>query len=185
MNTLQLYTVRKLLLGFLLIFLTLSAHAQPKREFRGAWITTGFNLDWPSVSGLPADKQKAEYQDLLDSLKSYGMNAVILQVRAAGDAIYPTQYAPWAISLSGKEGTAPAPLYDPLSFAIEATHAHAMEFHAWFNPFRVAVNWSPGKRLGENHIYLQHPEWCITYGTNLYLDPGIPAVRDYVKDLVL
>ncbi|MEL6624737.1 MAG: family 10 glycosylhydrolase [Bacteroidota bacterium] len=185
MNTLQLYTVRKLLLGFLLIFLTLPTHAQPKREFRGAWITTGFNLDWPSVSGLPADKQKAEYQDLLDSLKSYGMNAVVLQVRAAGDAIYPTQYAPWAISLSGKEGTAPAPLYDPLSFAIEATHAHAMEFHAWFNPFRVAVNWSPGKRLGENHIYLQHPEWCITYGTNLYLDPGIPAVRDYVKDLVL
>ncbi len=98
----------------------LGQSSPPKREFRGAWIATVNNIDWPSQPGLASEEQQDELLTLLDRLRDHGINAVILQVRAAGDAIYPSEHVPWSKSLSGRQGVSPTPAYDPLAFAIEA-----------------------------------------------------------------
>jgi uncharacterized lipoprotein YddW (UPF0748 family) len=157
----------------------------PKREFRGAWIATVNNIDWPSRAGLSASEQQQELRTLLDTLRSHGLNAVILQVRAASDALYPSAEVPWSKSLSGVQGQPPRPMYDPLAFAIEEAHQRGMEFHAWFNPFRADQTWDSTKVLAANHVYYRHPEWCLAYGKGLYLNPAIPEVRRYVVERVM
>ena len=57
------------------------------REFRGVWVATVNNIDWPSVRGLPADKQRAEAIAILDKAKALNLNAIIFQVRPAADAL--------------------------------------------------------------------------------------------------
>lgn len=163
----------------------LGQSSPPKREFRGAWIATVNNIDWPSQPGLASEEQQDELLTLLDRLRDHGINAVILQVRAAGDAIYPSEHVPWSKSLSGRQGVSPTPAYDPLAFAIEAAHARGMEFHAWFNPFRADQNWDSSKVLATKHVATQHPNWCLAYGKGLYLDPALPQVRTHVIRRVL
>jgi uncharacterized lipoprotein YddW (UPF0748 family) len=111
------------------------------REFRAAWISPIYDLnirDWPSSSNLSADEQRAELRYQLDQAQAIGLNAVILHVRIAGDALYPTNLAPWSAFLTGTSGVAPKPAYDPLAFAISEAHARGLQLHAWFNPFRAA-----------------------------------------------
>jgi uncharacterized lipoprotein YddW (UPF0748 family) len=107
-----------------------------QREFRGMWIATVANIDWPSQAALPVQTQQQELVNLLSIAEQTRLNAVILQVRAAGDALYPSQLEPWMRSLSGQQGTDPG--YDPLAFAVQEAHARGLELHAWFNPFRAA-----------------------------------------------
>src|SRR5580658_2639090 len=119
-----------------LILLVLAPlRAQP--EFRGAWVTTVFNLDWPSKPGLPAAEQKAELRAILNRAQQLKLNAILLQVRSMSDACYSSQREPWSEFLSGKQGRDPG--YDPLAFAIAEAHARGIELHAWFNPFRAAT----------------------------------------------
>ncbi|MEH0155390.1 family 10 glycosylhydrolase [Limibacter armeniacum] len=155
----------------------------PKREFRGVWIATVNNIDWPSKQGLTSDEQKEELVDLIDFHKSNGINAIIVQVRAAGDALYPSNIAPWSASLSGKQGDAPEPFYDPLKFMIDEAHKRGMEFHAWLNPFRVVSNIQRAD-LSANHISKLHPEWVLTYGHMKILNPGIPEVREHLTEVI-
>ena len=108
-----------------------------KREFRAAWIATVANIDWPSKPGLPAIEQQQQFIARLDQLKSLGCNAVIVQIRPVCDAFYASKIEPWSHYLTGRQGEAPFPYYDPLVFMIEETHKRNMEFHAWFNPFRA------------------------------------------------
>ena len=125
---------------FLLIIfapVTVCFAQQPKYEFRAAWIATVDNIDWPSRGNYNTESQKAEYVRLLDTLQSKGMNVVIVQVRPATDAFYPSPYEPWSQWLTGKQGRPPYPYYDPLLFMIEETHKRGMEFHAWCNPYRA------------------------------------------------
>lgn len=160
-----------------------SQESQPKYEFRGVWVATVNNIDWPSRQGLSVKELKEEVVSLLDLHEKLGMNAIILQVRPASDAFYPSTFEPWSKYLTGYPGQAPAHNFDPLAFWIDECHKREMEFHAWFNPFRVAQNYR--EPLAGNHIAFDHPEWVLKYGNQLLFDPGIPEVRDFTIDVVL
>lgn len=163
----------------------LQSQTSPKRELRAVWVATVVNIDWPSRAGLGIETQKKEIRDLLDFHHRNGMNAIVMQVRPAGDAFYYSPYEPWSEWLMGEQGRAPSPYYDPLTYYIEECHKRGMEFHAWFNPYRAARNYDSTKVLANNHLYHQHPEWFLQYGTNLYFDPGLPDVRDHVSRVIL
>jgi uncharacterized lipoprotein YddW (UPF0748 family) len=168
---------------FLFLFFT-SANAQsPKREFRGAWIATVANIDWPSKPGLPSIEQKQEFIKQLNQLKSIGCNAVIVQIRPACDALYDSQKEPWSHYLTGRQGEPPFPYYDPLVFMIEEAHKRNMEFHAWFNPYRALTD-SKKNPNPPGHVSRAHPDWIIAYGGKSYLDPGIPEAREYVISVI-
>ncbi|HEY0745013.1 MAG TPA: family 10 glycosylhydrolase [Chryseosolibacter sp.] len=160
-----------------------SGQTYPKRELRAAWIATVVNIDWPSRKGLSAHEQQAEYVKLLDMLKSIGMNAVIVQVRPTADAFYPSSYEPWSEYLSGVQGKSPEPYYNPLAFMIHEAKKRGLEFHAWFNPYRVSMNDSTV--FAATHPIHQHPEWFVTYGGKWYYDPGHPQAQEFVLQSIL
>ena len=152
----------------------------PKREFRAAWIATVSNIDWPSRPGLDAQQQQEQFRARLDQLKSIGCNAVIVQIRPAADAFYPSELEPWSRFLTGRQGQPPVPYYDPLEFMVRETHERGMEFHAWFNPFRALTDSRKNPNPPE-HVTRQHPDWILSYGGKSYIDPGRPEARDYVR----
>ncbi len=156
---------------------------QPKYEFRAVWVASVVNIDWPSKKGLSVTEQKAEFIRLLDMHQRNGMNAIIMQIRPAADAFYPSPYEPWSEYLTGTQGVPPVPYYDPLQFMIEETHKRGMEFHAWLNPYRAVFDIHTSS-IAPNHITRRHPDWFITYGRNKIFDPGRPEVVDFVTNVV-
>jgi uncharacterized lipoprotein YddW (UPF0748 family) len=154
------------------------------REFRGVWVATVGNLDWPSAPGLPAARQKEELLFLLDSLAALHANAVILQVRPDADALYPSTFEPWSEVLSGTQGVPPDPLWDPLAFAIAEAHARGLELHAWFNPYRArgASSLSPA---AATHISRLRPDLVKAYGKQLWMDPGEEEVAAHTLAVIL
>ncbi|WP_040712803.1 family 10 glycosylhydrolase [Paenibacillus curdlanolyticus] len=149
----------------------------------GAWISTVFNLDWPSTGAYGnADKQKQEYGKLLDQLQGMGINTVFVQVRPSADALYPSQLVPWSKVLTGVQGKDPG--YDPLAYLVDETHRRGMAFHAWFNPFRASTDASTAS-LAASHVAKQHPEWIVNSGGKLYINPGIPAARQHIIDAIM
>jgi uncharacterized lipoprotein YddW (UPF0748 family) len=174
-----------LITSFVLIFSGLLANAQVKlaQEFRGVWIATVDNIDWPQRNQFNVDSQKADFIRQLDLHKANGMNAVVVQVRPATDAFYPSPYEPWSQWLTGKQGKAPFPFYDPLQFMIEESHKRGMEFHAWLNPYRA--NFSIGKAsIAPNHVTKLHPSWFVEYGGKLYFDPGNKEGQKWVVNVI-
>ena len=167
---------------FLCLFF-LQGFAQPKDEFRGVWVATVDNIDWPSRGNYNADSQRAEYTRLLDMHRRNGMNAVIVQVRPATDAFYPSPFEPWSEWLTGKQGSPPVPYYDPLQFMIDEAHKRGMEFHAWCNPYRA--EFAIGKSsIASNHITRTHPEWFLAYGSTRYFDPGNKEAQQFVVKVI-
>lgn len=148
-----------------------------KKEMRGVWIASVLNIDWPSKKGLSVEEQKQEFIKILDNVKEWNMNAVFVQIKPVGDAFYPSKFSPWSEYLTGKQGENPG--YDPLEFMIEEAHKRNIEFHAWFNPYRLTMSGGIDK-LSNDNIGKQRPDWTITYGGKLYLNPGIPEVNDYI-----
>lgn len=175
------------ILLLLSIGFTANAQKEPMREFRAAWIATVANIDWPSRKDLSTEEQKREITELFDIIKQNNFNAVIVQVRPAADAFYQSEYEPWSRYLTGTQGVAPSPYYDPLAFMVEEAHKRCLEFHAWFNPYRALMSMYKNPNPG-GHITYKHPEWFVNYGKQKYFNPGIPAVQDYcvkiVKDVV-
>lgn len=167
----------------LFVFNLSPTYCQPKYEFRAVWIASVANIDWPSRKGLTTQQQKQEFINILNEQQKNGMNAVIVQVRPAADALYASQYEPWSEYLTGRQGVAPSPYYDPLAFMIEETHKRGMEFHAWLNPYRAAM--SSSSFIASNHITRQHPDWFVWYGDKRYFNPGIPEAMKYVTDVVI
>jgi uncharacterized lipoprotein YddW (UPF0748 family) len=160
-----------------------ASSAQPKYEFRAAWIATVTNIDWPSAGNFNTESQKAEFIKLLDMHQRNGLNAVIVQVRPSTDAFYPSPLEPWSEWLTGKQGLPPSPYYDPLAFMISETHKRGMEFHAWCNPYRA--EFSPGRSsIAVTHVTRLHPEWFFTYGGKRYFDPGNKEVQQYVTAVI-
>lgn len=153
--------------------------ANPKTEFRGAWLHTVHQGQYASQS---TEQNKAYLRNQLDLLKNAGINAVIFQVRPSADAFYPSELEPWSRFLSGKAGVAPSPQWDPLQFMIDEAHARGMELHAWLNPYRVTT--SAKQTLPKNHIYHKHPERFVTYDKKLYFDPGLPENREFINAVV-
>jgi len=172
-----------LLILFLISFQYAFSQESNKREFRGVWIATVENIDWPSSKNLSTEKQKEEILILLDNFKSLNFNAIIFQIRPSADAFYNSKYEPWSAYLSGTNDKAPIPYYDPLAFIIEETHKRGMEFHAWLNPYRAIVKY---KEFQSNPFRLTYekPEWFINYGDNKYFNPGLPKVREYTNKIV-
>ncbi len=158
--------------------------ANPKREFRGVWVATVVNIDWPSDAHAPVEKQKQELLAILDADQRAGINAVMLQVRPAADAFYAKSGEPWSKWLTGKQGQAPNPTYDPLEFAIAEAHKRGMELHAWFNPYRATFD-SNFKALCQCHITNQTPNWFFIYGGIKLFNPGLPEVRNYILRVIL
>ncbi len=159
------------------------AQSPPKREFRAAWVATVVNIDYPSTSKLGSDAQKQEWIALLDNYQKMGLNAVIAQIRPAGDAFYPSKLVPWSKYLTGKQGAQPVPYYDPLAFMIAETHKRGMEFHAWLNPYRATMNLDKSI-LAPTHELNQHPEWFVQYGKKYYFNPGLEPVRNHLNEVV-
>lgn len=161
-------------------------HAQnsftSKREFRGVWIATVFNTDWPHTKNNAA-KQKAEFIHLLEEAKKMRMNAVVVQIRPNSDAFYTSNINPWSIYLTGAQGRNPG--YDPLKFMIEESHKRNLEFHAWFNPFRISDTNPDLKVLVPNHPARKNNNWTMKMDKKLYYNPGMPEVRNYVIESIV
>lgn len=156
----------------------------PNREFRGVWIATINNIDWPSKPGLPVEQQKSELIKLLDLAKNLKLNVIIFQVRPACDAMYASRIEPWSEYLTGEMGVPPTPFYDPLAFAIEEAHKRGLELHAWFNPFR-ARHPSAFSKPDIMHISSRRPTYLKSYGKHLWLDPGDKNAREYTISVIM
>jgi uncharacterized lipoprotein YddW (UPF0748 family) len=156
--------------------------ATPKRQFRGMWIASVGNLDWPSRQGLSAAQQQAEFRAQLDLAEQHNMNAVVVQVRPMADAFWPSPHEPWSQYLTGTQGGNPG--YDPLAFMVRETHARGLEFHAWFNPYRVATHTNVNN-LHASHPARQNPSWVFAYDGGLVYNPGIPAVRQFIQTAMM
>ena len=172
--------LRKLIL-LLALFLATGVGAQiqqqspyPKREFRGAWIQAVNG----QFRGIPTEKLKQTLIDQLNSLQGEGINALIVQVRPEADALYASHLEPWSRFLTGVQGQAPSPYWDPMQFMIDECHKRGMEFHAWINPYRVKT--SLKSELSPNHLYNIHPEWFVTYNNQLFFDPALPESRRHI-----
>lgn len=155
----------------------------PKRELRGAWIATFSNIDWPIRTQTPTQQRNA-FILILDNLKNAGINTIFVQVRSQCDAMYASNIDPWSADLTGVQGQAPNPFWDPMTFMIEECHKRGMEFHAWLNPYRAISNFAVINTFAANHVARQRPEWLLTSGSLRTLDPGLPAVRNYILDVV-
>ncbi|MEA2076941.1 MAG: family 10 glycosylhydrolase [Candidatus Marinimicrobia bacterium] len=158
----------------------------PKQEFRGVWLSTVANIDWPEDKYDPEVKKQADLVKFMDTLKASGVNAVLFQVRPACDAMYNSPYEPWSYWFSGSQGEGPSAdsLWDPLEFAIREAHKRGMELHAWVNPYR-AVH-APDMidssfYLHESHVLKTHPEWLLKFNSVYILDPGQEKVRNYIR----
>jgi len=155
-----------------------------EREFRGLWVASVSNIDWPSKPGLPVAEVKRELEVILDRAQASGLNAVILQVRPAGDALYKSSLEPWSEYLTGKQGRAPEGRWDPLTFAVESAHQRGLELHAWFNPYRARHPSAKGT-LARSHLTNRRPALVKRYGTHLWMDPGEPAVLAHTVRVVM
>jgi uncharacterized lipoprotein YddW (UPF0748 family) len=170
----------------------------PKEEFRAAWVATVYRIDWPGSSAVST--QKNQMITILNKLQSNHFNAMVFQIRPACDAFYASEIEPWSNWLTGSEGVAPNPFYDPLEFAIEESHKRGLELHAWFNPYRAKYG-NAGSTA--SHVFNTHPEWILTIGSKendlcfsrmdepgdvkaptYILDPGKAAVREYVVGVI-
>ena len=150
-----------------------------EKEFRAVWVATILNLDYPSKQGLSAEELKAEAIEILDRCVGIGFNAVFLQVRPEGDALYKSDYFPWSAWLTGTQGKSPG--FDPLAFWVTEAHKRGLELHAWVNPFRVARNLNDLTKLAANNPARENPSWVVMHSDgHMYLDPGIPEARALV-----
>ena len=173
--------VKSLLCVFFLLLMAGGVFAQvqtgsayPNREFRAAWIQSVNG----QFRGMPTEKLKQNLIGQLNSLQKAGINAIIFQVRPEADALYASRLEPWSRFLTGVQGKAPEPYWDPMQFMIDECHKRGMEFHAWINPYRTKTTLK--SELAPNHVYNIHPEWFVTYGDQLYFDPALPESRRHI-----
>ncbi len=165
-------------LTFLCISLS-TAKSPPKREFRGAWFPTVVNSTWRNMS---VDEIKTDIIRYLDLFKKLNINAVIFQVRPQGDAMYISEIEPWSRFLTGKQGEAPDPMFDPAKFITEECHKRGIEMHAWFNPYRVTSN--KDEVLSKDHLYFKKADLFVTYGGQIYFNPGKPESREHTVKVI-
>lgn len=157
---------------------------EPKREFRAAWVSTVANIDWPSSRELSTREQQAELIAILDRAVELNLNAIILQVRPMGDAMYASRLEPWSEFLTGTAGRAPQPFWDPLEFAVEECRRRGLELHAWFNPYR-AKHPDARTRFSDRHISRTNSRNVHQYGRYLWMDPTAEEIKQHTLDVIL
>jgi len=151
------------------------------REFRGAWVASVANIDWPSRPGLAAEAQRAEITRIVERARDIGLNALIVQVRPAADALYESALEPWSEYLTGEQGKSPG--YDPLAFWIAEAHRRGIELHAWFNPYRARHS-SARSALAANHVANTAPQIVKSYGDVMWMDPGEAQASQRTVDVI-
>ncbi|WP_373528176.1 family 10 glycosylhydrolase [Nostoc sp.] len=161
-----------------------SVRVNHNREFRGVWVASVWNSDWPSKAGLSVAQQKAELTEIITKLQALNFNALIFQVRPEGDALYESQLEPWSAWITGTQGQAPEPFYDPLAFAIAECHKRNIELHAWFNPYRASTSTNPAKTV-RPHIAATNPETVYLWKTQRWMDPGLKIVQDRAYNVII
>jgi uncharacterized lipoprotein YddW (UPF0748 family) len=163
---------------------SVSTRPQAEREFRAAWVATVANINWPSKPNLPVSEQKREALIMLDSLQALHFNAVVFQVRPQCDALYDSKLEPWSYYLTGTQGQAPNPYYDPLQFWIDAAHDRGIELHVWLNPYRA--HHKDGKAISEESIVKKRPELVVSLKEGYYwLDPAQKGTQDHSHAVVM
>ena len=161
---------------------------KPTSDFRGVWVATVVNIDYPSVPSADPEMLKSETVAILDKTTDMGLNAVFLQVRPTADALYKSRYFPWSKYLTGSQGTMPSDGFDPLGFWVEEAHKRGIELHAWINPYRITKRQTGDlaadlASLAVSSPARLHPDWVVKHtDSNLYFNPGIPEVRKLVID---
>lgn len=172
-----------LVLSLLAVLPASAVRVDDDSALRGVWVSSVYNLDYPSAQTTSAAALRAEADAILDNCAAWGLNAVFLQVRPTSDALYESDLFPWSRYLTGSQGVAPSDGFDPLEYWVEEAHARGIELHAWINPYRItragAADWDD---IDPSNPAALHPEWVIQYGENYYYDPGLPAVRQLVID---
>lgn len=175
--------ILSIVLVLTLIFSSAGAVQTAQDGMRGVWVSTIYNIDYPSAQGLSADALKSEADTILDNIAAMGLNTVFLQVRPSADALYPSEIFPWSRYISGTVGQAPDGDFDVLAYWVEGAHSRGLQLHAWINPYRITKDGqSEWDSLPENSPAKQHPEWVIEYEDNYYFNPGLPAVQQLVVD---
>lgn len=154
------------------------------REFRGVWVATVENIDWPSRRGLPVDQQKKELLTIIERARAANLNAIVFQVRPMADALYASKKEPWSHFLTGKQGTAPNPFWDPLTFAVDECHKRGMELHAWINPYRAQPS-GASTSFSPDHVTRTRPDLAKRYGRSYWLDPGEPEAARHSLDVAM
>jgi len=156
----------------------------PMREFRAAWVATVDNIDWPSKRGLPSEKARAELKFILDTAKRLNFNAIVFQVRPSADALYESKLEPWSEYLTGQQGKAPEPFWDPLAYAVEEAHKRGLELHCWFNPYRA---WHPAAKgsPARNYVGVTHRHAVRNYGRYQWMDPAETDTQQRSIDVML
>ncbi len=170
--------MRKIFLLMMLLCVAFNLSAQKKREFRGAWIQCVNG----QFIGMETNEMQKTLLYQLDELQKDGVNAIFFQVRAECDALYASDLEPWSRFLTGKQGQAPAPYWDPLQWMIDQCHARGMELHAWINPYRAKTKTT--KQLAGSHVAVKHPDRVFAYDGMFILNPALPENRDYICNVV-
>ena len=172
-----------IVLIFTLLFSCAGAVQTAQDGMRGVWVSTIYNIDYPSAQGLSADALKSEADTILDNIAAMGLNTVFLQVRPSADAIYPSEIFPWSRYISGTVGQAPDGDFDVLAYWVDGAHSRGLQLHAWLNPYRITKDGqSEWDALPKSSPAKQHPEWVVEYEENYYFNPGLPAVQQLVVD---
>lgn len=153
------------------------------REFRGVWVATVDNIDWPSRRDLSTEQQQAELLRIIETTKALKLNAIVFQVRPSADSLYKSKYEPWSEYLTGQQGKAPSPEWDPLEFAVRECHARGIELHCWFNPYRAKHPAQKGP-LAASHLFNTNPGIVKQYDRYLWMDPGEKAVQKRSLDVM-
>ncbi|MBX3095719.1 MAG: family 10 glycosylhydrolase [Fimbriimonadaceae bacterium] len=161
-----------------------SVAVDPPREFRAAWVATVANIDWPTKPGLSTADQQAEMQRIVDVAVKMRLNALVFQGRPHGDALYESQLEPWSYYLTGTQGKAPKPKYDPLHYLIQIAHKAGIEVHVWFNPYRANHSAQRGP-MAATHFSRRNPGTTYTYGTFEWMDPAQKRVQDHSLAVML
>lgn len=179
------FGVLMLSLAMICTMFSVNSFADSDKEMRAAWISSVYNIDWPKTKNDEA-QQKKEYIELLNNLQNVGINTVVVQVRPKSDALYKSSINPWSEYLTGTQGKDPG--YDPLPFLIQEAHKRGMEFHAWFNPYRVTTSTTDLNTLAVNHPARKNPSWVVQHKNGSYdaltYNPGLPEVRQYIVDTI-
>jgi uncharacterized lipoprotein YddW (UPF0748 family) len=154
------------------------------REFRAAWVATVDNIDWPSKKDLSTEQQKAELLTIIKKSADLKLNALVFQIRPSCDALYESKLEPWSEYLTGLQGKAPSPMWDPLQYAVSEAHARGIEMHVWFNPYRANHRVQKGP-LASNHIGITNPDVVKKYDGYLWMDPSEPFVQKRSLDVII
>lgn len=175
---------RSTLLFLIIALMAVNIHAAEKRQFRAAWIASVANIDWPREGCTSPEEQQKHMIEILDSLKALNFNAVVFQIRPTADALYDSPIEPWSKWLTGNQGVAPEPYYDPLKFVVGEAHRRQIDVHVWLNPYRVVLKAEHIDSLAPDHIYNRRPELFVRYGTQYYFNPGLDETRAYLNSVV-